>query len=204
MNCLTPYKAIITLLLVYTTAPFFSACRNGGTKEQNRKQIISEINRFKQFVLKKDRKGVASFFDFPVKSDGIWYNTSAFDNMNNKGSLPGGMTKEIFLKETDRIILNSLSSFFLNLTPETLESNDTVSKQLILKSEPCMNQYSIILEDDSTVVYELKMGINKQYRLTKADIDDDMDLSSLCEHITWWRFKLRNGRLRFDSLDGAD
>lgn len=190
-------------MVVCALSSIVSACKIDEGKQQSRKQMISEISRFRQAILKKDKQGIASFFDFPVRSESIWYNTVTFDNMENKEGVRNGMSKKIFLKETDRIITNSLLPFFMNLKPEALGSRDTVTKQVVLKNEPCMNQYSITIEDDSIVVYELKMGVNEQYNFPE-DTGDVMDPSSLCEHFTWWKFGLRNGKLKFISLDGAD
>ena len=100
-------------------------------------------------------------------------------------------------------VVNTCKDFFAHLDINHLNTSDTISSEIVKKGSPCLERFTIIVAADS-ITFEYNMDKNPDYKINENDTADELDQSSLCEHITWYNFKLIKGKLKLTSLGGAD
>jgi hypothetical protein len=100
-------------------------------------------------------------------------------------------------------VINTSKGFFEHLDINLLKTSDTISSKILTNGSPCLEKFAIIVAADS-ITFEYKIDKNPDYKITEKDKADELDQSSLCEHITWYNFKVIHGKLKLTSLSGAD
>ena len=115
--------------------------------------------------------------------------------------LPKQIIQDNYFETKD--VINTCKEFFEHLDFYRLKTSDTISNKIVKKENPCLENFAIIVAADS-ITFEYKMDKNPDYKITGKDKADELDQSSLCEHITWYNFKVIQGKLKLTSLGGAD
>lgn len=154
-------------------------CKNSSEHNRSsvdRSKLVAALNEFKNTLHTNDSNRVYSYLPKKIIQDSYF--------------------------ETDDVI-NSCKDFFDHLEIDLLKSSDTISSRIISTESPCKEIFVIAVGKDS-ISFEYRMDKNPDYKMTEKDVADELDQSSLCEHITWYNFKMIQGKLKLTSLGGAD
>jgi hypothetical protein len=154
-------------------------CKNSrehGGNTGDRSNLVTALKEFKNAVNEKDLASVHIF-------------------------LPKKIIQDNYFETKD--VINSCKGFFEHLDINRLMTSDTISSKIVKKGSPCLENFAIIVAADS-ITFEYKMDENPDYKMTEKDIVDELDQSSLCEHVIWYNFKVIQGKLKLTSLGGAD
>ncbi len=117
--------------------------------------------------------------------------------------LPQEKLKEAHVDDY-RDVVRTFGMLFANMDINALADHDTISKTVQTKGEPCQVSYSICTNASDTIVFNIFQGVSPEYAATSDTTADGIDLSSYCEHMTWYHFRLVNGRPQLVHIGGAD
>ncbi|MBC7553473.1 MAG: hypothetical protein H7257_05800 [Taibaiella sp.] len=158
---------------------FGIGCKNTRELSRNtvdRSILLAALNDFKNAVNAKDSGSIHTF-------------------------LPNQIIQDNYFETKD--VINTCKGFFEHLDINRLKTSDTILSKNVEKGSPCLENFAIIVVADS-VTLAYKMDKNPDYKMTEKDIAEELDHSSLCEHMTWYNFKVIQGKLKLTSLGGAD
>ncbi len=102
-----------------------------------------------------------------------------------------------------REVVGTCKEILARLDIAKLQDGDTVTRSIMTSKSPCMEKYSITIDADSLKFTDV-MDKKTEYKMPQQDTEDEIDPSSLCEHMQWYHFRLVNGHLILTSLGGAD
>jgi hypothetical protein len=154
-------------------------CKNNDENSRNRvdrSSLVTALKQFKNALNAKDSNSLRAF-------------------------LPQQIIQDNYFETKD--VINTCTVFFEHLDINRLKTSDTISSKIVKKANPCLENFAISVVADS-LTFEYKMDINPDYKITEKDVAEELDQSSLCEHITWYNFKVIHGKLKLTSLGGAD
>ena len=100
-------------------------------------------------------------------------------------------------------VVGACKGFLAQLEIAKLQSGDSVGRMIVQKESPCREKYTIVIAADS-VTFAYVMDKNPDYKKPQQNTEDEIDQSSLCEHMQWYHFRLVDGQLKLTSLGGAD
>lgn len=156
-----------------------TGCKNNDENNRNSVDRINLVTALKQF-----------------KND-----LNAKDSNSLRAFLPQQIIQDNYFETKD--VINTCKRFFEHLDINRLKTSDTISSKIVKKANPCLENFAISVVADS-LTFEYKMDKNPEYKITEKDVAEELDQSSLCEHITWYNFKMIQGKLKLTSLGGAD
>lgn len=168
------HRAMICVFLLVSMS-----CKNAVNKtltKHERRDLVLSLNKFKNAIYSGNSDSINTFIPKQILRDHNF--------------------------ETNDVVTNCIG-FFEHIDINGLNTSDSISGRNSKKEKPCMESFSIFVAADS-VTFAFKMEANPNYIMTQKDLDDELDQSSLCEHIIWYNFKIVQGKLILTSLGGAD
>ena len=160
----------------------------------NRENIIIEINNLSDAIAKKDKATLLNFFDFPL-SDSI-VNFFEVDRIfDAKRKLNDGITMEMFNESFDKIYeqtdMPEFNNLFRYLNTNDLEHKDHINYKQKVKDDCCVYLYSITIKENE-VYFNYGTNFNDDYRKTHPDEEDICD-----EYAQNWMFVFNGKHLKF-------
>lgn len=189
---ITNVVVFISLLLV------FSSCKGGTNTVQspltdNKTQsaakeldtLKSQFNQFRKFVIEGKKNDVKVFFDFPIKSDDLWY--KVLDDKEVEKHLGNPFSEKDFETYFDNIFINSFKECLSDIDVQQLFDNGKFSSKSVTSKE---NDY--LLKSQIEASYsngELKLVFNSVIQNKASEFE--------AEHTEGYTFKVLDNRLKF-------
>jgi hypothetical protein len=169
--------------LTFTISLFFIAvCNNITAQQPNNKSITAQLKTFINAVTKGNKEVAATFFNFPIKNEGLKMKIEVFGA--NTVTIKS-IDKKTFNKYFNRIFSTDFIAALKKIKILPLETKNKITTNFTDKKTGCA--ITLALEIDN---YNLKIIYNSNGDET-------------CEFSEFWYFKLINNKLVFQGWNGA-
>lgn len=181
----------------------------GDTAESktDRQQLIEELKRLHIVFASNDKEKIAQLFKFPLSDTtvGIYIEDSTFNAQlqSNSGKISRTMFMRFFPQISGSLQMDELNQLFKTIKLDSLQSLDSLEREVYIKTEPCYKFYGIQVQGD-IVTLTTGQGVNSDYKSTTASEDEAPENSSeFCENVLWWVFRFDGKKLHFIKQHGA-
>jgi len=172
-----------------------------------RAALVVQLRLMGQRLNSGDSHQIAQIFRFPVPDSELPYygDDTAFNRARARDSntITAATFQRYFKEISNEMAFDEFSRAFQQLRVDRLLRRDSIQGEVIKKKEPCYHFYIIQIEGDSLVRITCGMNSRKDYDGPETK-DPDFDISSLCEHDTFWDFVFDGRQLNFIKKWGAD
>lgn len=122
------------------------------TYSQERKKVVSDLKKFKNYILSEDKQKLADLFDYPIISEDITYLFNACLNVDiyNKSNK---ITRKILISNISCIFPNELKLIIKKFEPDLLIKSDTIQFEINLtKDSNCYHYCDVIFIKEQLII----------------------------------------------------
>jgi hypothetical protein len=173
----------------------------------DRPKLIEELKRLKSLFSSKEKEKIAEIFQFPIPDTivSIYIDDESYlmQLKQNGDKTTRGMFNRFFPKIYESLLMSEVNQLFSNIHLETLRNQDSLGKEVRIKTEPCYKFYSIEVKND-IVTLTTGQGVNNDFQNSSTKEDEVPENSSEnCESVLWWVFRFDGKRLILEKIQGA-